>query len=802
MKFIFPLFLLAGITASKAQPFKDTPPWMLIAEGDLRMECYQYAAADSLYQAAYDELRSPELAMKIGQIQMILRDYKRAESWYGRIISRDKAYAFPEARYYHGIALKRLGKNKEAANILTTYIDSALVRAVKNDSLIQSAGRELKGLELMFTEGGFADNKDILVTHLGNTVNSMSTDQSPSVDPEGNLFYTSLAKKKVIRLDKENDYHAKIYQTNLDKNNKWVKPKTLPENINGEGIHNGNVYISQDGNRMYLTKVTLTGSELETSTIFYSSQKGRTWSPPQEVKGVNGKYLAKNPAEGEVLGNQVLFFAANIPGGKGGFDLYYAPKIRDGEFGTPVNLGEDINTNGNEETPFFRDGSLYFSTDGRPGLGGYDIFKTTWDGSRWSKPVNLGYRYNSGVDDSGFTLEPNGESGYLVSNRITPNARSLRSATCCDHIYSFGKKVIQVDLLATVLEGRSPLNGANIKLVEMLADDFGPQADQAQPNTHEFTFPLEIDKAYTAIVSKAGYYPDTFAFNTVGIVDNYTIKKTVTLRPKPVEPETETITVSEPIRLNNILYDYDDDRILPAAEPDLSALLDLLNRYANMKIELSSHTDAQGSDAYNEDLSQRRAESARQWLLNKGIAAERIKAVGYGERLILNHCVNGVKCTDDEHRFNRRTEFKILEGPTTIEIKKEVLKGQKVQKPSRGLGSSGLRSVRKFPDRAKITFEETFHDFGLIDEGAEISHTFYFTNAGKADLKIMRVSAGGHTKIKWPSDPIKPGDKNSIEAVFDTDNKTGEHEITIQIIANSDPVVVEARFRVFIKEKK
>lgn len=806
MKFFIPFFSLLGwASLAYSQPFKDTPPWMLIAEGDLRMESFQYAAADSLYQAAYEELREPELAMKIGQIQMLLRDYKKAESWYGRIISRDKAYAFPDARYYYGVALKRLGKNNEAVKSLTTYIDSALVRPNKNDNLIQSAGRELKGLELLFTKDGFTANDDILVTHLGNTVNSMSTDQSPSVDPEGNLYYTSLNKKKVIRMDKESDYHAKIYETNLDKNNKWVKPKPLPENVNGEGIHNGNVYISQDGDRLYLTKVTLQGSELATSTIFFSTQKGRTWSPPQEVKGINGDYLAKNPAEGELLGTQVLFFSANIPGGKGGFDIFYAPKIRDGEYGAPVNIGDEINTNGNEETPYYRDGVLYFSTNGRPGLGGYDIFKSSWDGSKWSKPENLGYRYNSAVDDSGFTLDPNGESGYLVSNRITPNARSLRSPTCCDHIYSFGRKVIQVDLLAAVFEGRNPLKGANIQLIEMLAEDYGPRNNQAQPNTHEFTFPLEVDKAYTAVVVKEGYYPDTFAFNTVGIVDNYTVKKNVTLKPKPVEPETEIITVKEPIRLNNILYDYDDDRILVDAEKDLTALLELLNRYPTMKIELSSHTDAQGSDAYNEDLSQRRAESARRWLLEKGIADNRITAVGYGERLILNQCVNGVKCTDDEHRFNRRTEFKILEGPTTIEIKKEVIKGQKTQKPntpSRGQSNGGLRSVRSFPDRAKISFDETFHDFGLIEEGQEVSHTYYFTNAGKADLKIMRVSAGGQTKIKWPADVIKPGDKSSIEAIFDTGNKAGEHEITIQVIANSDPVVVEARFRVFIKEKK
>src|SRR5690606_19083468 len=144
-------------------------------------------------------------------------------------------------------------------------------------------------------------------------------------------------------------------------------------------------------------------------------------------------------------------------------------------------------------------------------------------------------------------------------------------------------------------------------------------------------------------------------------------------RPLPPEPEFEEIevTLNEAIRLNNIYYDFDDDKILPDAEQDLQVLLDLMNEHKNMKIELSSHTDSRGNDEYNAALSQRRAESARQWLLQKGIAADRIVAKGYGEAQILNQCVNGIKCTDEEHRFNRRTEFKITEGPTTVTIKKK-----------------------------------------------------------------------------------------------------------------------------------
>ena len=146
----------------------------------------------------------------------------------------------------------------------------------------------------------------------------------------------------------------------------------------------------------------------------------------------------------------------------------------------------------------------------------------------------------------------------------------------------------------------------------------------------------------------------------------------------PKEPEveiiTETITRNEPIRMNNIYYDFDDTKILSDAEKDLSELYGLMIKYPDMVIELSSHTDAQGRSTYNEDLSQRRAQSATNWLIDQGISKKRIKPVGYGESVILNRCKNGVKCSDDEHRENRRTEFRIIAGPQTIEITREVTK--------------------------------------------------------------------------------------------------------------------------------
>lgn len=215
--------------------------------------------------------------------------------------------------------------------------------------------------------------------------------------------------------------------------------------------------------------------------------------------------------------------------------------------------------------------------------------------------------------------------------------------------------------------------------LEKIVDD----SSVFENDDEDFSFEeeLEADKKYVYIVSKTGFKSDTLRFDTNDIEKSTTIEKSVRLEPIPEPepeivpemeskpeptPEPEVILLNEPIRLENILYDFDDDKILEDAEIDLQYLLDIMRKYPDMVIELSSHTDAQGDDEYNRALSQRRANSATKWLTDRGIATQRIQSVGYGESVIINQCRNGVKCTDDEHRFNRRTEFKIIAGPTSV----------------------------------------------------------------------------------------------------------------------------------------
>jgi peptidoglycan-associated lipoprotein len=463
-----------------------------------------------------------------------------------------------------------------------------------------------------------------------------------------------------------------------------------------------------------------------------------------------------------------------MAGGFGGFDLYYSSRIADDTYDIPVNLGSVVNSLGDEITPFFLKNKLYFSSTGQPGLGCYDIFRSDWNGEVWGKVENLGAGYNSSYDDFSFTVNEEGKLGFLVSNRPDEESRSVKGKTCCDDIYQFHIRDIVIDLLTSVYDGTTPILGAKVTLFEVSNGKVGKSKELVQDKNHDFQFALDQDKAYKVLVEHDNYKPAEFEFNTVGMVDKSTVRRSVKMVKKP--DDTKTVTMNEQIRLNNIYYDFDDDKILTDAEQDLQFLVDLMKQYPDMEIELSSHTDAQGNDDYNQKLSQRRAQSAKNWMVAKGINTKRIEAVGYGESQILNDCINGVDCTDEEHRVNRRTEFKITAGPTTIEVKKSDLGDQSKKQTTKG-------TVPVSEPKFEMKFDKKIVDLGVVKKGDKKEMVFNFMNTGNQPLEIEMVSSCECTTLDWPVGKVfKPGEKGSIAAIFDSSEKEVGETTDIDIV--------------------
>jgi len=681
------LAVLAG--QAQAQPLNRETYSILIKTADQKLAEGDYYNALDKYEKAYDEIQDLPLAVKIANLYYNLRDYVKAERSFLRVFRRDRKEIYFEERFTYAQCLKMNGKYEEAIQEFENYLSKGTDEAKKEMARIELEGAKFANIA--------PDPKNLTVSNAGQNVNSSNSEYSAVLAPGGQkMYYAGFNTDELIVVDKGNtDPFAKIFVADRTQDG-WGAGVALDEQINRPGYHNANVTLSPDGRRMYFCRILLSGHHVSESKIVMSEFRAGGWGPANELEVVNGNYIANHPAVGELFGNEVLFFTSNMEGGFGGMDIYYST-YKGGKYSQPVNLGPKINTPGDEYTPFYRGGMLYFSSTGHPGLGGFDIFSSEWNGVVWSEPVNMGKGYNSSVDDLYFTLDAEGYSGFLLSNR--PGTRWIKNKgkTCCDDIYNVSLRQILADLRTTVFdeETKEALKGATVQLVDMTEEEQAGKVIDTKTNANAnlFDFPLELDKFYRLIASRTDYYPDTLEFNSVGLLDSKTFEIPINLKPTPVYI---TISKEEPIELENIYYDFDDDKILPAAEPDLNFVLEIMNEYPDMVIELSSHTDFRGEDAYNRDLSQRRAESARRWLLDHGIERRRIQAVGYGETVpktvsddivaeypflkvgdvLTEEFINALPTEEQKegaHQVNRRTEFKIVAGPTSIRIEEKRL---------------------------------------------------------------------------------------------------------------------------------
>ncbi len=827
------IVFILGWGVAQAQPLnKSTYSKTIEKAEELQAKGDLYNALE-WYEKAYEESDDKSLNYPMALLQYRLRDYKRAERVFARVLKKD-AKKYPDIRYLYGRTLKMNEKYEEAVVELQKFINET-----EDTNLKELAEIELNGAEMAQE---LPPRLEVAVETAGKNINSKSSEYSPTLEDDKTLYYTSFNTDDVIVVSADSeDYQARIYQSKKDDKKGWGKPKELGQKINRKGFHNSNVHIARD--RMYFTRAQVDGDILKESKIMMSRQGDEGWEGADEVVGVNGEYIAKHPMTGELFGKEVMFFTSDMDGGYGGFDLYYATLKGDGVYGDPVNLGPKINTISDEETPFYRDGTLYFSSTGHPGIGGFDIFFTTWNGTIWSEPKNMGKGFNSSVDDMYFTIDSEGYNGFIVSNRNSEGKRSVKSKTCCNDIYTYEIAKITADLIVgTFTDEKKPLTGSSVSIVELTNNQRGKPQSQTNKDGNVFNFGMALEKTYMIVATHEGYYPDSVQVNTVGLKESKSFEERLYLTPlpppPPPEPEYETISSEEPIELSNIYYDFDDDRILDDAEQDLQYLSELLNEYPDMRIELGSHTDARGNDNYNEDLSQRRAESARRWLVRNGIARARMDARGYGEsvpktvsaKLATQHSfisegdvltedfINNLGSEEEQetaHQLNRRTEFRIVSGPTSIKVSTKRLK--KIEKanpnttdpskvkPRRSSGNRGggpnpievqepikihklssLYGKKNLKGLPIMQFDQRIVDLGSMKKGEKRSHSYSFTNMGDAPLEIEILDYCECTTAEWTRSIVKPGEKGKIDIVFDSTEKDESETIDINIILKQE----------------
>ncbi len=546
-----------------------------------------------------DREKRKQYAYNIAECYRYIGDYERAELYYKNAIRR--GYDEDIALLHHADMLRATQQYEEAIETYRIYLDS-----------VPGAERALAGLESIRKTQEWVANPTRHIINPIKELNSNASDYSPVFvsGRDNEIIFTSTRKaatgKRESNITGQN--YADIFRATFGvQRQKWEEPKLLDENlIVDTEDEEGATTLSSTGEQMIFTRCRYDKTQALGAELYESSQSRGSWSDPIRVEVVGDSIIAAHPALNE--DETVLYFVSDMPGGYGGKDIWRANK-EGASYAKAVNLGPAINTPGDEMFPFVRDnGELYFSSNYHIGMGGFDIFVATEDEEGNWTIKNMGSPINSPSDDFGISYVVGENKGMFSSNR-----KGSRG----DDIYSFmvPPKVYAVEGEVFNKETGNKIDGATIRII-------GTDGTNLKMRTKDGKFKLKLkpETEYIFAAFKDGFLRDKAAANTIGLADSKDFRFELYLTP-----------TDAPIKVENISYEFGSWELLPESKVSLDTLVQILVFNPTITIELMAHTDYVGSDQFNFDLSQKRAQSVVDYLIEKGINPQRLVAKGYGE---------------------------------------------------------------------------------------------------------------------------------------------------------------------------
>ncbi len=526
------------------------------------------------------------------------------------------------------------------------------LRALKNYEKADEIMAEYLGYEIDTRK--FIDNLNNIVPYVYQLKRMTSSNASGDfgISFYGDKVVFSSPRNTENPIYKWNDKpYLDLYQATIDKDDQLSDIKPFSDEINTK-THESNATFSTDGKTMYFSRtndkrVKIGEEKIATVKIFKAELVEGVWTNVEETPFSSDMFSVQHPFLNS--DNTKLYFASDMPGGYGSFDIYSVDIIGD-SFGEPVNLGETINTPHREQFPFVDEqGTLYFSSDDHQGMGGLDIFMSQFRSEEYIKPLNLGETINSEADDFGFVLKKDSDKGYLASNREGS-----------DNLYAFTRKdnerrfIVEGDVRDK--HTKELLPGTTVTLYD---ENDVLVGQMVVGSSAEYVFNTTPNTKYKIEGHRALYIPTIEEFSTD---DDGRIVFSIELEIESYDDAEDIVVTKDDgyvyIELENIYFDLNKSDIKPQAARTLNVLVDLLNKYPRMEIQLGAHTDSRASEEYNLRLSNRRANSALEYLVENGINRKRLRAKGYGETKPLVDC--GGNCSEEEHSINRRVEFQIL----------------------------------------------------------------------------------------------------------------------------------------------
>jgi len=617
----------------------------------------EYAIAADLFKDAYNKVQDKdvknEIIFLIAECYRITNAPDKAEIRYKQAIQKE--YPNPVIYLRYADALR-----------MNEDYDDALEQYKKYKELVPDDPRGQDGIQSCELAIEWMNNPTPYNVESVKFFNSKEKDFSPFFGSDDyQLIYFTSSREEAVG----NDLHgataenfSDIFQSRMDRKGKWSVPVPLDENINSE-FEDGTPVLNQDYSRMYFTRCILNKNKNFGCQIYTATSQGETWSKAEALKIIEDSIVVAHPA---VSSDELtLYFVSDMAGGIGSKDIWKVTRSNEGdEWSKPENMGPEINTVDDEMFPYLHpDGTLYFSSNGRIGLGGLDIYiaRENEDGS-W-KVENMKYPVNSSADDFGIVFEKEMERGFFSSSR---------KGRANDDIYSFVLPPLKFNVLGEVRDDKTDviLTGASIKSIG--SDGITLEATSDEEGI--FRFSLKPNTDYVFVAAKTGYLNGKERETTKGLDKSTDINVVIYLS-----------NIAGTIELSNssVFYDFARWELRPEAMVSLDQLIETLNDNPSVTIELMSHTDSRGSDADNIELSQKRAQSVVDYLIQKGIDPVRLSAKGYGESqpkqvtkrmneqypflragtVLTETYINSLPNVEQQeiaHQFNRRTEFRVL----------------------------------------------------------------------------------------------------------------------------------------------
>ncbi len=604
---------------------------------DKQFARYEFVkAAESYKKLVEDGKADAYVYSQLAESYYNIYNTVEAERWYAKALETSSE---PEAIFKYSEMLKANGKYEESNQQMERF---ASMRPSDDRARAYRANPDY--LPKILEQG-----KKFNLQNAG--FNSEQSDFGGTVH-DGKLYIASARNSSRRTYGWNQEPFLDIYSMTKNSDGSYQEAQLMNDEINTK-YHEGLVSFSPDGKTMYFSRESYFEKDYEKDTLsdtrysqlylFKATKLGDDWDTVESLKINSKNYSVKNPSVSP--DGKTLYFASDMPNGYGKYDIYKAAINEDGTIGEAENLGQKINTEGQEMFPYISsDNTLYFSSTGHLGLGGMDVFYTKEIDGSLAPIRNVGIPISSNGDDFAFSIDEEAEEGFVSSNRDGGQGS--------DDVYAFKKlqPLCDVLIIATVLDDntREPISGATVSLY----DAQGNKIVTKQTNDEgiaEFIVECDADSELEVVMEDYDSKKVTVKGTNEEEVD-------VQISLDPIEK----LIGPEKIDLEPIYFDFDKSNITATAAFELDKLVQIMKKYPEMEIKATSHTDVRGSDAYNNQLSQRRAKSTEQYVISKGIDESRISAEGKGESELEVDC--GSNCTKEQHQMNRRSEFIIVSG--------------------------------------------------------------------------------------------------------------------------------------------